>query len=95
MAADNEQPAVRDVTIVLNDNDHTIDPGPARHLAAQWVERVVMTTYRFDREFLLPHDVIDVSQRCGMPEMVYPALIALLEKQPVATTTTAGRCASP
>jgi hypothetical protein len=31
----------------------------------------------------LGNDVIDVTQRCGLPDVVYPALIALIEKQPV------------
>jgi carboxylesterase len=85
LAADGESPAVRDITVVLNDNDHTIDAEPVLHLVERWQRRdgMVITTLRFDRTLRLPHDVIDVTQRCGLPEVVYPALIALLEKQPV------------
>jgi esterase/lipase len=82
MAADRDPPAVRDITVVINDNDHTVDEEPVLHLADAWQrDGVVTTTYRFDRRLKLPHDVIDVTQRCGLPAVVYPALIALLEKQ--------------
>jgi esterase/lipase len=85
MSADDEPPAVRDITVVINDNDHTVDEEPILHLVDGWQNRpgVVTTTYRFDRRLRLPHDVIDVTQRCGLPAVVYPALIALIEKQPV------------
>jgi carboxylesterase len=92
MSADGESPAVRDITVVINDNDHTVDQGPPLHLVASWQrEGVVTTTYRFDRSLRLPHDIIDVTQRCGVPDAVYPALIALLEKQPVVIDA-AARC---
>lgn len=85
MAADQEPPAVRDITIVINDNDHTVDDAPALHLADVWRTRsdITTTTYRFDRALRLPHDVIDVTQPCGLPAIVYAALIDLLEKRPV------------
>jgi pimeloyl-ACP methyl ester carboxylesterase len=85
MAANGEPPAVRDITLVINDNDHTVNGGPALHLVDRWQRRdgVVTTTFRFDRTLRLPHDVIDVTQRCGLPDVVYPAPIALIEKQPV------------
>ena len=84
MAADDEAPMVRDVTFVLNANDRTVDEGPALHLAELWLERVGTTTstYRFDGTLALPHDVIDVTQLCAMPDVVYPVLIALMEKAP-------------
>jgi carboxylesterase len=92
MAADHEPAAVRDITVVINDNDHTVDEGPALHLAEEWQARgSTVTRYRFDRALRLPHDVIDVTQRCGVPEVVYPALIALIEKQPVIIES-GGRC---
>jgi hypothetical protein len=50
---------------------------------------VTVVRYRFDARLGLPHDVIDVSQRCGAPELVYPVLIALMERReppPVAAT---------
>jgi len=84
LAADGEPPVVRDITVVINDNDHTVDEEPALHLAGEWqAHGGVVTTFRFDRALRLPHDLIDVTQRCGLPEVVYSVLIALIEKQPV------------
>ena len=41
-----------------------------------------MTTerVRFEQALGLPHDLIDVSQRCGRTDVVYPILIALVER---------------
>jgi carboxylesterase len=74
-------PTVRDLAIVLNGNDHTIDAAPPLRMAQLWRERdsVRAVVYRFDAALGLPHDVIDVSQRCASPDLVYPVVIALLE----------------
>jgi carboxylesterase len=74
-------PAVHDLAIVLNGNDHTIDAAPPLRMAELWRDRDKVRTvvYRFDAGLRLPHDVIDVSQRCGLPDVVYPVVIALLE----------------
>jgi hypothetical protein len=41
------------------------------------------------------HDVIDVSQRCGMPEVVYPVIVSLIDKRTVPELTARGPCAMP
>lgn len=89
-------PAVHDLAIVLNANDHTIDAAPPLRMAELWRERdgVHAVVYRFDAGLELPHDVIDVSQRCGMPELVYPVIIALLEaRAPETPAAHTSRCA--
>lgn len=91
-------PAVRDLALVLNGNDHTIDAAPVLRMAGLWRDRDGVRTalYRFDALLRLPHDVIDVTQRCGMPEVVYPVLVALLEaRAPEPLTVTAPRCPAP
>lgn len=45
-----------------------------------------------DARLGLPYDLIDVSQKCGVPSVVYPTLIALLEKRTVAENTVVGPC---
>ncbi|HEV7992049.1 MAG TPA: alpha/beta fold hydrolase [Gemmatimonadaceae bacterium] len=94
--ADREPPVVRDITLVINDNDRTISEGSALTLMARWKARAGITTrlHRFDRALRLPHDVIDVSQRCGVPAIVYPVIIALIEGQtPAAQGVVAAPCA--
>jgi esterase/lipase len=96
-SAEDAAPVVRDITLVVNENDHTIDPGSALRLAQLWRSRDSSSTmiYRFERKFGLPHDVIDATQKCGMPDIVYPVLIALMEKRaPNAIAADSGRCAA-
>jgi hypothetical protein len=92
-----ETPLVHDLTMVLNDNDHTISERSALSLVERWRsrERVTVTVHRFDRALGLPHDVIDVSQRCGVPDVVYPVIISLIDKRAVPEATTRGPCAVP
>ena len=84
--ADREAPRVHDISLVVNDNDRTISEGSVLRLASLWMGRDGVTTrlHRFDRSLRLPHDVIDVTQRCGVPSLVYPVVVALIEGRPVA-----------
>ena len=89
-------PAVRDLALVINGNDRTIDAAPVLRMVELWRDRDQARTalYRFDAALRLPHDVIDVSQRCGMPDVVYPVVVALLEgRVPAPTSTIPPRCA--
>jgi len=82
--AEDRPPTVTRLTVVTNGNDHTIDSDAARTLARLWQNRLAsgaVQTYRFETRLGLPHDVIDVTQHCGMPNVVYPVLIALMENQ--------------
>jgi carboxylesterase len=75
-------PLVHHLTLVTNASDRTVDESAALDLASWW-ERgggVAVVRYRFDAALGLPHDVIDVSQRCGRPDVVYPVLVALVER---------------
>jgi carboxylesterase len=87
-------PVVRDVRMVLNKNDHTIDPGSAGRLAALWTahDSTIAPVFWLDQRLGLPHDLIDVTQKCGVPAVVYSTLIALLEKRDVPENTVVGPC---
>jgi alpha-beta hydrolase superfamily lysophospholipase len=89
------RPLVSDLTLVTNGNDRTVDEQAALALGESWAQHgsVSVVRYRFDPLEALPHDVIDVSQRCGAPRLVYPVLIALMEKQePPPATRERGPC---
>ena len=91
-------PAVHDLALVINGNDHTIDAAPVRRIAELWRDRDGARTafYYFDAELRLPHDLIDATQRCGMPDIVYPVVVALLEaRTPAPMSTTTPRCPPP
>jgi esterase/lipase len=89
-------PVVRDLTMVTNANDHTIDERAALDLAAAWARDpgVRVALFRFDRALGLPHDVVDATQRCGRTDLVYPVLIALVEREPVAPLGAQESCRS-
>jgi len=82
--AERDTPAVHDISLLLNDNDRTISQGSALLLLGRWKAHDGVTTrlQRFDAALHLPHDVIDVSQRCGQPAVVYPVVLALVEGRP-------------
>jgi esterase/lipase len=92
--ADERAPVVNDLTLVTNASDRTVDEPTALALADAWTSHygVQVTRYRFERELALPHDVIDASQRCGAPEVVYPILVALIEKRAPAPIAARSRC---
>jgi carboxylesterase len=81
--AEARPPIVDDLILVTNGNDRTVDETSALALGDAWAQHgsVSVARYRFDTGLGLPHDIIDVSQQCGMPALVYPVLIALMEKR--------------
>ncbi len=81
-------PVVRELTLVTNANDHTVDEGAALALANAWAGHpgIRVGRFRFDETLGLPHDVVDATQRCGRPDLVYPVLIALVERAEVPAT---------
>jgi carboxylesterase len=95
--AEEHAPVVADLSLVTNGNDRTIDEHAALALADAWSRHdVTVERFRFDPMLALPHDLIDVSQRCGAPELVYPVLIALIEKtEPPAIATARTPCSVP
>jgi carboxylesterase len=80
--AEASTPVVAQLALVTNGNDRTIDERAALALADAWGRRegVTVQRFRFDPALALPHDLIDVSQGCGAPAVVYPVLIALIER---------------
>lgn len=90
--AEEKAPLVANLALVTNGNDRTIDENSALALADAWsrYDGIRVERFRFDAALGLPHDLIDVSQRCGAPELVYPVLIALVEMREPPLDPTAG-----
>lgn len=75
-----DAPASRDVRILLNANDRTISAAPVIALARRWSARgASVDAYRLPASLGLPHDVIDPRQRIRRLDVVYPALVNLIE----------------
>jgi carboxylesterase len=72
-------PASREISIVLNGADHTVAPQPVLALADRWRARgAAVTVFRLPASLQLPHDVIDPRQPVRRPDVVYPAIVALI-----------------
>ncbi|MDB4888363.1 MAG: hypothetical protein JWL61_218 [Gemmatimonadetes bacterium] len=83
--AERVKPAVHEIVVVTNANDHTVDGSAALVLADKWAERGArVTRYNFDAARGLPHDLVDEGETCANAALVYPVLIALLEGRVVA-----------
>lgn len=78
-AADADAPTAS-VTVVLNDNDKTVSNDRAEELVDAWeTSGAEVTVVRLPKSLGLPHDVVDVAQPEGKPDVVYPVLVALAE----------------
>jgi esterase/lipase len=78
-AADRRAPAARDIRVLLNANDRTVNRAAIDELAAQWsatAGRVSM--FEFPDSLRLPHDVIDPDQATSNTGVTYPVLLALI-----------------
>ncbi len=72
-------PASPDVIVVLNPDDDQVDPVHLSEFASAWAARGgPVALYRLPA-IGLPHDVIDVDQPEGDPDLVYPILVDLLD----------------
>jgi esterase/lipase len=80
-AAERQAPAARSILVITNANDTAIDRGTLESVEAHWRSHGVrnLTTYEFNRSLHLPHDLVDPLEVGQRVDLVYPALIALIE----------------
>ncbi len=72
--------SVGSVVLVTVENDSVVSNQMAYQVLTQWEENGANTEeFVFPIELGLPHDVIDIHQAKGNPELVYPILIDLVE----------------
>ncbi|WP_051062725.1 alpha/beta hydrolase [Ilumatobacter nonamiensis] len=72
-------PAAGEVIVVLNPDDDQVDPDHVSRFANAWAAGGgPVSLYRMPKVGL-PHDMIDVAQPAGDPDLVYPILIDLLD----------------
>ena len=77
-AAERAPPKARELTLLLNDRDHTVKSAAALRLARLWESRgATVSVYTFPASLGLPHNVVDGREAMAQPQIVYPALVAL------------------
>jgi pimeloyl-ACP methyl ester carboxylesterase len=68
------------VVLVTVENDSVVSNQTAHKVFTQWeANGVIGKEFVFPAELDLPHDVIDIHQATGNPDLVYPILIDLVE----------------
>jgi esterase/lipase len=78
-AAQRAPPGTREITFLVNANDRTVKTAPALALAERWsAAGAAVTVYQLPATLKLPHDVIDETQPVSRPDVVYPALDAMV-----------------
>jgi len=81
-AARTTPPKCKSIDILLNEHDHTIAAEPVISLGRSWQRQGAdVHMFELSASLGLPHDVIDPRQATRRPDVVYPALIAMLNGQ--------------
>lgn len=73
-------PAVADIWLALNDNDHSVNNVLAERLAASWQKSGAKSVriFHFPASLGLPHDLISMEQPNGNPQLVYSELMKMV-----------------
>lgn len=76
-------PRTREIVFVTNASDHTVRAQPVLALARRWNDQGAhVVAYQFPRSLGLPHDIAEEAHPNARPDVVYPALIALIHGEP-------------
>ena len=79
-SARSRPPAVADIWLALNDNDHSVNNVMAERLAASWQKAGAKSvrTFHFPASLGLPHDLISIEQPKSKPQLVYAELMKMV-----------------
>ena len=79
-AAHNSGPSVRDIRVLVNAHDHTVNAAAAVALAACWAAAGAhVSVYQLPDSLKLPHDVIDATEPGARPAVVQPIVEGLVD----------------
>jgi carboxylesterase len=79
MDAQRMQPAAKKIVVVLNANDSSVNNALTMDVVNSWQARAAsVTTYEFEADLKLDHDLIDPNQPNQRIDTVYPRLIELV-----------------
>jgi len=77
-AAGSAAPQSKNMIFLLNERDRTVNEDAALDLARLWSEHgATVAAYRFPASANLPHNVLEIPQRGGNPELVLPVVQSL------------------
>jgi carboxylesterase len=78
-AADNHAPGARDIRVLVNAHDHTVNRQAIDELVEHWSAsggHVLM--YELADSLRLPHDIVDPDELTGNTSVTYPVILSLL-----------------
>jgi carboxylesterase len=91
-AADSSPPKCKSIDILLNGHDRTIAAAPVISLGRAWqAHGADVHVFELPASLGLRHDVIDPRQPIRRPDVVYPALIAMVNGREPSTRDVADR----
>ena len=75
--ADLNKPEVNRIVVITNSNDESVNNAIINQFIDTWRqhEEEYLTTFDFEKELGLPHDVITPTREDGNPSLVYPIII--------------------
>jgi carboxylesterase len=77
--ADKHPPGARDIRVLVNAHDHTVNREAIDELVEHWsAAGAHVAMYELADSLRLPHDIVDPDERTGNIKVVYPVLLALL-----------------
>jgi carboxylesterase len=81
--ADAEQvkPAAGGILVITNANDGSVNNGIIAEFEALWRElgEQFLSTFRFEKDLEVPHDMITVTRPNNRVDIVYPKLLELIQ----------------
>jgi esterase/lipase/membrane associated rhomboid family serine protease len=82
--AGNIKPATTSVALLYNENDRTVNNAMARNVMNAWATTgITPEIYVMPASLGLPHDIIDLNQEVKNPDLVYTAVVDIVEgRQP-------------
>lgn len=77
-------PAVHDVWMITNANDFAVSNQICRAFVTAWKAHGAkrIHSFEFAKEHGIPHDLMDSNDPAVKPEIVYPALIEIIQQEP-------------
>ena len=79
--AQHMQPAAKKMVVVFNANDNSVNNALTMDVVKSWQAHAAnLTTYEFEANLKLDHDIIDPSQPNQRIDIVYPRLIDLINQ---------------
>jgi esterase/lipase len=78
-AADKQAPAARDIRVLVNAHDHTVNREAIDELVEHWsATGGHVSMFELADSLRLPHDIVDPDELTGNTRVTYPVILALL-----------------